>query len=185
MNVPQSVAVFGMGAMPRKDPDFMPAFVLNQILGGGGFASKLMEEVREKRGLAYSVYTYVYPYQHASIFSGGVATRNDMMGQSLDIIREELKKMADGDVKQEDLDNAKSYLIGSYPLRFDTNAKIASQLLGLRMDGFGPEYVDNRNAMIAAVTLDDLKRVAKRLLDTQNLIVTIVGKPTLQHAKKG
>ena len=94
MDVPQSVAVFGMGAMPRKDPDFMAAFVLNQILGGGGFASKLMEEVREKRGLAYSVYTYVYPYQHASIFSGGVATRNDMMGQSLDIIRAELKKMA-------------------------------------------------------------------------------------------
>jgi zinc protease len=185
MNVPQSVAVFGMGAMPRKDPDVMAAFVLNQILGGGGFASKLMEEVREKRGLAYSVYTYVYPFQHTSIFSGGVATRNDAMGQSLDIIRAELKKMADGDVSQTDLDNAKSYLIGSYPLRFDTNAKIASQLLGLRMDGFGPEYVDNRNAMVAAVTLDDLKRVAKRLLETQNLIVTIVGKPTLQQAKKG
>jgi zinc protease len=184
MNVPQSVAVFGMGAMPRKDPDFIPAFVLNQIIGGGGFASKLMEEVREKRGLAYSVYTYVYPYQHTSIFSGGVATRNDAMGQSLDIIRSELKKMADGGVSQADLDNAKSYLIGSYPLRFDTNAKIASQLLGLRMDGFGPEYVDNRNAMIAAVTLDDLNRVAKRLLDTQNLIVTIVGKPTLQSAAK-
>ena len=95
MNVPQSVAVFGLGAMPRRDPEFIPAFVLNQILGGGGFASKLMEEVREKRGLAYSVYTYVYPYQHASIFSGGVATRNDAMGQSLDVIRDELKKMAD------------------------------------------------------------------------------------------
>ncbi|MEI9901002.1 MAG: pitrilysin family protein [Hyphomicrobium sp.] len=166
MDVPQSVAVFGLGAMPRKDPDFMAAFVLNQIIGGGGFASKLMEEVREKRGLAYSVYTYVYPYQHASIFSGGVATRNDMMGKSLDIIREELQKMANGEVSQSDLDNAKSYLIGSYPLRFDTNAKIASQLLGLRMDGFGPEYVDNRNATVAAVSLDDLKRVAKRLLDS-------------------
>ncbi|MFA5900581.1 MAG: pitrilysin family protein [Hyphomicrobium sp.] len=185
MDVPQSVAVFGMGAMPRKDPDFMAAFVLNQILGGGGFASKLMEEVREKRGLAYSVYTYVYPYQHASIFSGGVATRNDKMGQSLDIIREELQKMANGDVSQTDLDNAKSYLVGSYPLRFDTNAKIATQLLGLRMDDFGPEYVDNRNAMVAAVSLDDLKRVAKRLLDTHNLIVTVVGKPALQQAKKG
>ncbi len=184
MNVPQSVAVFGLGAMPRKDPDFIPAFVLNQILGGGGFASKLMEEVREKRGLAYSVYTYVYPYQHASIFSGGVATRNEMMGKSLDVIRDEFKKMADKGPSQEDLDNAKSYLIGSYPLRFDTNAKIATQLLGLRMDGFGPEYVDNRNAMIAAVTLDDEKRVAKRLLDTNNLIVTIVGKPTLEQAKK-
>jgi zinc protease len=176
--------VFGMGAMPRKDPDFIPAFVLNQILGGGGFASKLMEEVREKRGLAYSVYTYVYPYQHASIFAGGVATRNDAMGKSLDVIREEFQKMADKGPSQEDLDNAKNYLIGSYPLRFDTNAKIASQLLGLRMDGFGPEYVDNRNAMIAAVTLDDVKRVAKRLLNPKDLIVTIVGKPTLQEAKK-
>jgi len=185
MDVPQSVAVFGLGAMPRKDPDFMAAFVLNQIIGGGGFASKLMEEVREKRGLAYSVYTYVYPYQHTSIFSGGVATRNDMMGKSLDIIREELQKMANGELSQTDLDNAKSYLIGSYPLRFDTNAKIASQLLGLRMDGFGPEYIDNRNEMVAAVTLDDLKRVAKRLLDTNDLIVTVVGKPALQQAKKG
>jgi zinc protease len=185
MNVPQSVAVFGVGAMERKDPDFIPAFVLNQILGGGGFASKLMEEVREKRGLAYSVYTYVYPYQHASIFSGGVATRNEAMGKSLEVIRDELKKMVDKGPSQEDLDNAKSYLIGSYPLRFDTNAKIASQLLGLRMDGFGPEYVDNRNAMIAAVTLDDLKRVAKRLLAADDLIVTIVGKPTLEPAKKG
>ncbi len=184
MNVPQSVAVFGLGAMPRKDPDFIPAFVLNQILGGGGFASKLMEEVREKRGLAYSVYTYVYPYQQASIFSGGVATRNEMMGQSLDVIRAELNKMAEKGPSQQDLDNAKDYLIGSYPLRFDTNAKIAAQLLGLRMDGFGPEYVDNRNAMIAAVTLDDEKRVAKRLLETQNLIVTIVGKPTLQEQAK-
>jgi zinc protease len=190
MNVPQSVAVFGLGAMPRKDPDFIPAFVLNQILGGGGFASKLMEEVREKRGLAYSVYTYVYPYQHASIFSGGVATRNDAMGQSLDVIRDELKKMAEQGPSQEDLDNAKNYLIGSYPLRFDTNAKIATQLLGLKMDGFGPDYVENRNAMIAAVTLDDMKRVAKKLLETQNLIVTIVGKPSLgpvavAPAKKG
>ncbi len=188
MNVPQSVAVFGLGAMARKDPEFIPAFVLNQILGGGGFASKLMEEVREKRGLAYSVYTYVYPYRHASIFSGGVATRNDAMGQSLDVIRDELKKMAEQGPSQEDLDNAKNYLIGSYPLRFDTNSKIATQLLGLKMDGFGPEYVENRNAMIAAVTLDDMKRVAKNLLDTQNLIVTIVGKPTLgpaATAKKG
>ena len=185
MNVPQSVAVFGLGAMERKDPDFIPAFVLNHILGGGGFASKLMEEVREKRGLAYSVYTYVYPYQHTSIFSGSVATRNEAIGESLDVIREEFKQMAENGPTQTELDNAKKYLIGSYPLRFDTNAKIASQLLGLRMDDFGPEYIDNRNDMMAAVTLDDVKRVAKRLLDTDDLIVTIVGKPTLKDAKEG
>ncbi len=177
MNVPQSVAVFGLGAMPRKDPDFMPAFVINHILGGGGFSAKLMEEVREKRGLAYSVYTYIQPYQHASILMGSVATKNESMAESLDIIRAELKKMAENGPSQEDLDAAKSYLTGSYALRFDTNAKIATQLLGLMQEDFGPDYVDNRNKMIEAVTIEDAKRVAKRLLQSDDLIVTVVGKP--------
>lgn len=185
MKVPQSVATFGLGAMARKDPDFIPAFVLNQILGGGGFASKLMEEVREKRGLAYSVYTYVYPYHHASVFAGAVATRNEAMGESLAVIRGELERMANDGPSQKDLDDAKNYLIGAYPLRFDTNTKIATQLLGLMMDDFGPEYIENRNEMIGSVTLDDVKRVAKRLLATDNLITTIVGQPTLETAEKG
>jgi zinc protease len=177
MNVPQSVAIFGMGAMARKDPDFMTAFVLNHIIGGGGFSAKLMEEVREKRGLAYSVYSYIQPFQHASILSGSVATKNASMAESLDIIRSELKKMADNGPTQQDLDAAKQYLTGSYALRFDSNAKIAAQLLGLMQDGFGPDYVDNRNKLIEAITLDDVKRVAKGLLATDGLIVTVVGKP--------
>jgi zinc protease len=177
MNVPQSVAVFGMGAMARKDADFMPAFVLNQILGGGGFASRLMEEVREKRGLAYSVYSYIQPYQHASIFAGGVATKNESIKQSLDVIRAELKRMADSGPTEAEFNNAKSYLTGSYALRFDTNAKIASQLLGLLQEDFGIDYVDKRNALVDAVTMADMKRVASRLLKSDDLIVTIVGKP--------
>ncbi len=178
MDVPQSVAVFGFGAMPRKDPDFMAAFVLNQLIGGGGFASRLMEEVREKRGLAYSVYSYIQPFRHTSIFSGGVATRNDAINTSLDLIRAELKKMAAEGPTAAEFDNAKSYLTGSYALRFDTNAKIATQLLGLMEEGFGIDYIEKRNSLIDAITLDDAKRVAKRLLETDNLIVTIVGKPT-------
>ena len=177
MNVPQSVAVFGLPAMARKDPDFMPAFVLNQILGGGGFASRLMEEVREKRGLAYSVYSYIQPYQNASIFAGGVATKNESIAQSLDVIRGELKRMADNGPTETEFANAKSYLTGSYALRFDTNAKIASQLLGLLQEDFGIDYVEKRNALVEAVTMADLKRVAARLLKTDDLIVTIVGKP--------
>ena len=177
MNVPQSVAVFGLPAMARKDPDFMPAFVLNQILGGGGFASRLMEEVREKRGLAYSVYSYIQPYQSASIFAGGVATKNESIAQSLDVIRGELKRMADNGPTETEFANAKSYLTGSYALRFDTNAKIASQLLGLLQEDFGIDYVEKRNALVEAVTMADLKRVAARLLKTDDLIVTIVGKP--------
>ena len=177
MAVPQSVAVFGTGAMARKDPDFMAAFVLNHILGGGGFSAKLMEEVREKRGLAYSVYSYIQPYQHTSILTGSVATKNESMAESLDIIRGELKKMAEQGPSEDDLDAAKKYLIGSYALRFDTDGKIASQLLGLLQEDFGPDYVDNRNKMVEAITLDDVKRVAKRLLSGDGLIVTVVGKP--------
>lgn len=177
MNVPQSVAVFGLGAMPRKDPDFMAAFVANHIIGGGGFSAKLMEEVREKRGLAYSVYTYIQPYQHTSFLQGSVATKNESMAESLAIIRNELKKMADNGPTPEDLEAAKDYLTGSYALRFDTNSKIATQLLGLLQEGFGTDYVEQRNKIIEAITLDDVKRVAKRLLNTDGLIVIVVGKP--------
>lgn len=177
MDVPQSVAVFGLGAMPRKDPDFMTAFVLNQLIGGGGFASRLMEEVREKRGLAYSVYSFIQPFRHTSVLSGGVATRADAIGQSLDVIRKELSEIAENGPSAEEWQNAKDYLTGSYALRFDSNSKIATQLLGLLEDDFGPEYIENRNAMIEALTLEDAKRVAKRLLKTNDLIVTIVGQP--------
>ena len=177
MPVPQSVARFGMAAMMRKDPDFMAATVMNQILGGGGFASRLMEEVREKRGLAYSVYSYMAPYTRAGTFGGGVATKNSEMVQSLDVIRNELKRMASDGPTPTELANAKSYLTGSYALRFDTNAKIANELLGLKVESLGIDYINQRNPEIDAVTMADTKRVAAKLLDTNNLIVTVVGKP--------
>lgn len=177
MNVPQSVARFGLRAMPRKDKDFIPAFVLNHILGGGGFASRLMEEVREKRGLAYSVYSFLQPMSKASIFVGGVATKNEEMAQSLEIIKGELQRLANDGPTATELENAKSNLIGSFALRFDTNAKIANQLLQFMTEGLGIDYVDRRNGEVAAVTLDDMKRVAKRLLVTNDLFVTVVGKP--------
>jgi zinc protease len=177
MDVPQSVAVFGMGAMLRKDPEFIPAYVLNHILGGGGFASRLMVEVREKRGLAYSVYSYLQPYRNAGLFVGGVATKNEEIGRSLEVIRAELKRMAEEGPTAAELENAKKYLIGSYALRFDTDAKIAAQLLAIRQDDFGIDYVDKRNGQIEAVTLEDVKRVARELLKVDDLIVTVVGKP--------
>ncbi len=190
MAVPQSVAVFGVGAMARKDPDFMAGFVLNHILGGGGFASQLMEEVREKRGLAYSVYSYLQPEDHASLLLGSVATKNESIAESLTVIRDVLKKMASNGPTETELANAKSYLIGSYALRFDTSAKIASQLLGIQMEDLGIDYVEKRNALIEAISLDDVKRVAANLLKPEELIVTVVGqpqnmKPALVHTQSG
>jgi zinc protease len=177
MDVPQSVAVFGMGGLKRKDPDFLAAFVLNHIIGGGGFSAILMEEVREKRGLAYSVYSYLSPMDHSAVYMGGVATKNDSIAESLDIIRAELKKVAEEGVSEQNLKNAKSYLTGSYALRFDTNSKIASQLLGILVEDMGIEYVKKRNEWIEALTVDDLKRAAARFLKPEELIVVVVGKP--------
>lgn len=177
MDVPQSVVQFGMNGLARKDKDFLPAFILNQILGGGGFASRLTEEVREKRGLAYSVYSYLQPYKHTQIFGGGVATKNEEVARSIDVIKAELKRMADEGPTATELANAKSYLTGSFALRFDTNSKIASQLLWMLQEEMGIDYVEKRNALIDAVTLEDLKRVSKRLLNVDDLIITVVGKP--------
>lgn len=177
MDVPQSVAKFGFAALPRKHPDFVPAFVLNHIIGGGGFSSRLMEEVREKRGLAYSVYSYVEPLRNASLLVGSVATKNEEIAQSLDVIKAELDRMATNGPTEKELADAKSYLTGSYALRFDTSPKIASQLLAIQLEDLGIDYIENRNAQIEAVTLDDVKRVGRNLMKTDNLVTVVVGKP--------
>jgi zinc protease len=184
MPVPQSVARFGLPAMGRHDKDFMTAYVLNTIVGGGVMSSRLWEEVREKRGLAYSVNTSVQPFKHTSVFAGGVATKNEEIMQSLDLIRAELQRVAREGPTEKEVADAKNYLTGSFALRFDSNAKIANQLLYLWMEDLGIDYVDRRNSEIEAVTLEDLKRVAKRLFEGRELIVTIVGRPKGLIAKR-
>lgn len=175
--MPQSVVVFGLGGLKRQDPDFIPAYVMNYVLGGGGFSSRLMTEVREKRGLAYSVGTYLYPLHHAGLMIGQVATENARVAESLALIREELRRLADNGITAEELAAAKTYLTGSYPLNFDSNASIAGQLVGIQLENLGIDYVDRRNGLIEAVTLEDIRRVARRLIDPDRLIVTIVGEP--------
>ena len=185
MDVPQSVAMFGFGGLKRKDPDFMAGFVLSHIIGGGGFSSKLMEEVRERRGLAYSVYSYLNPMEHSAVFAGSVATKNEAIAESLDVIRGQLKEMADKGPSQDDLKAAQDYLTGSFALRFDSNEKIATQLLGIMVEDMGIDYVNTRNAQVNALTTEDLKRAAKRFLHPENLIVTVVGKPVGLPAPRG
>ncbi|MEQ9144063.1 MAG: pitrilysin family protein [Parvibaculaceae bacterium] len=181
-NIPQSVVLFGHEGLARDDEDFIAAYVMNYILGGGGFSSRLMTEVREKRGLAYSVATYFYPLRHAALFIGQVATENARVSESLNVIRAELRKLAEEGVSEEELRDAKTYLTGSYPLRFDTNGKIADQLVAIQENELGIDYVTRRNRLIEAVTMDDIRRVAARLLDPDDLIVTIVGQPQGVHA---
>ena len=176
-DVPQSVAVFGQQGIGIKDPDFFPAYVMNYILGGGGFSSRLTEEVREKRGLAYGVYSYLADLDSAKLYMGGVRTANERIAESLDVIRKEWARMAENGVTPEELEKAKTYLTGSFPLRFDSNAKIASYLVYVMTEDLGADYINRRNDLIEAVTLEDVNRVARRLLKPDQLSFVVVGKP--------
>lgn len=176
IDVPQSVVSFGLPGIDRDDPDYYAAYVANYILGGGGFASRLIEEVREKRGLAYSVYSYLMDTDLAPLWMGGVATRNDQVAQSIEVIRGELARMAAGDLSPTDLANAKTYLTGSFPLRFTSNENVARMLVGMQTQDLGIDFLDRRNSYIEAVSLDDLKRVSARLFAGE-LLVSIVGDP--------
>ncbi len=167
----------GHGGLTRKDPDFIPAFVLNHILGGSAFSSRLFKEVREARGLAYSVYSYQVALDHTGLWFAGTATKNERAGESIRIIGDEFRKMLDAGPAQAELDEAKSYLTGSYALRFDTSSKVAGQLLQIQIDDLGIDYIDRRNSIINAVTLDDLKRVAKRLTAARDALIIVVGRP--------
>ncbi|MGB8623989.1 MAG: pitrilysin family protein [Paracoccaceae bacterium] len=176
-DTPQSAVVFGEPGIAREDPDFFAAYVLNSVLGSGGFTSRLMKEVREKRGLTYGVYSYLYPMDHAALIMGQVASANSKVAEAIDVIRQEWAKAAADGITADELDAVKTYLTGAYPLRFDGNAPIANIMVGMQLEGLGTDYIATRNDRINAVTLEDVNRVAKRLLDADNLHFVVVGQP--------
>jgi zinc protease len=176
LDVPQSVLIIGGAGILRKDPDFMPAFVLNHILGGSAFSSRLYKEVREARGLAYSVYSAVLPLDYAALFLSGTATRSDRADQALEVMEAEIRKLGETGPTEEELGKAKSFLTGSFALRFDTSTKIAEQLVQIQLDDLDIDYIDKRNGLVNAVTMADVKRVTKRLLEA-SMLVTVVGRP--------
>ena len=176
-DTPQSVALFGQKGIDRHDPDFFAAYILNHILGGGGFESRLMSEVREKRGLTYGVYSYLVPKDLASVYLGSVASGNDRIAEAIEVIREVWSRTAREGVTAEELEDAKTYLTGAYPLRFDGNGRIASIMVGMQMDDLPTDYIATRNDKVEAVTLDEVNRVASELLDPDGLHFTVVGKP--------
>ena len=174
---PQSVALFGHKGIKRDDDDFFVAYVMNQILGGGSFESRLMTEVREKRGLTYGVYSYLVPKDYAATYMGSVASANDRIAQSIEVIRGEWARMASEGATEQEVADAKTYLTGAYPLRFDGNGPIANIMAAMQMQGLPIDYIATRNDQIEAVTVDDVKRVASELLSPENLRFVVVGKP--------
>jgi zinc protease len=184
LDVPQSVLLVGGLGISRKDPDFMAAYLVNHILGGGSFSSRLYREVREVRGLAYSVYSMLVPLDHSALFLTSTATRADRTKQTLDVVEEEIRRLAETGPTDDELAKAKSFLKGSYALHFDTSSKVASQLVQIQLDELGIDYINRRNSLVDAVTLADVKRVAKRLLDA-GMLTTVVGRPQVSPVKSG
>jgi len=175
--VPQSAILFAQAGIKRDDKDFYPAYVMNYILGGGGFTSRLYNEVREKRGLAYSVYTALSPMASSALLQGGAGTANARVGETLGVVRAEWRHMATDGVEKTELDDTKTYLTGSFPLRFSSSGRIAAILVAMQLDNLDIDYLERRNSYVEAVTLDAVNRVARRLLDSDGLTTVVVGEP--------
>ena len=174
---PQSRILFGQKGLYRDDPDYYAALVLNHILGGGSFTSRLYEEIREKRGLAYSVYSYLLPLDSAALWLGGAGTENAAVSVSVELVKNQWANLRAFGVSGEELDKAKANLIGSFGLQFDRSVAIAGMLVAVQRRDLGIEFINQRNDLIARVTLDDVNRVAARLLDPDALTIVVVGNP--------
>ncbi len=173
----QTLILLGSQGIQRADPDWYAATVMNYILGGGGFTSRLMEEVREKRGLSYGVSSYLIPLNHGALILASGSTVNTKAGEALNIIRAEWTRMAELGATDQEIQDAKTYLTGSFPLQFSSTAAIARILLQVKRDKLGIDYLDRRDALINAVSKEDVRRVAKRLLDPAALLTVLVGRP--------
>ena len=176
-DVPQSAILFADQGLLRDDPDFYAAYVMNHVLGGGGFTSRLYGEVREKRGLAYSISSGLNPRRASATTVGGAGTANARVHETLNVVKAEWHRMAENGVTNDELKDAKTYLTGAYPLQFTGSMRIARMLVGIQLAELGIDYVKSRNAFINAVSRDDIARVAKKLLDANRLVTVVVGRP--------
>ena len=175
--VPQSSALLALPGIARDDPAWYAALVMNHVLGGGGQQSRLFNEVREKRGLAYSVSSGLRTYKRASLLLMSTGSANERVAEALEVIRAEMGRMRNDGVTEAELSDAKTYLSGALALSLDSSASIAGLLHSMQIDGLSPDHLTRRAALIAAVTLDDVRKVARHLLRDDALTTVVVGKP--------
>ena len=174
--IPQSIVAFGQYGISREDPDYYAASLLNEVLAGG-FGSRLTEEIREKRGLVYGVYAYLLPLDHAPLIRGGLATQNARVAESIALVRQEWRRLSESGPTEEEVSDARAHLLGTFALGLTDSDGVARILLSMRESELGIDYLDRRDALYDAVTLDDLKRVAAKLYDADALSVVVVGQP--------
>ncbi|TVP74278.1 MAG: insulinase family protein [Rhodobacteraceae bacterium] len=174
---PQSVIAFGHRGIPRDDPDFLTAFVVNEIFGGGRFGTRLMRSLREERGLTYGVGAFLSSGALGETYQGRVSTDNANVELVIELLREEWAQIAREGVTDEELSRIQTYLTGAYPLRFDGNASIAAIMASMQFQGFDEDYVNIRNDLIDALTLEEVNELAARLFDPEALFFVVVGQP--------
>ena len=172
----QANIVLGHNGLTRGNPDYYAVQVMNYILGGGGFSSRAMDSIRNERGLAYSVYSYFAAEKSHGSFQFVMQTKNDTAAEAIRLGTEEMRRMREQLVSEQELSDAKDYLIGSFPLRFDTNRKVASFLAQVEYYELGLDYPERYAELIRRVSRDDVTRVAKQYLRPEQLITVIVGK---------
>lgn len=172
----QANILAGHAGISRGNPDYYAVSVMNYILGGGGFSSRLMQTVREERGLAYDIHSFFTPLREGGLFEVGVQTKNASANTVIGLVNEELGKIRQEQVSNQELDDAKAYLTGSFPRRLDTSRKIADFLAAVEFYGLGTDYVEKYPGYINSVTRDDILRVAKQYLDPARLVTIVVGK---------
>lgn len=173
LSVPQTTIRLGGPGLKRDDPDFIAAYVADQILGGGTFSSRLYKAVREERGLAYSVGSSLLPYDHGGAFVAATSVDAANAGAAIRIMQDEIRRYGEEGPTEAELASAKDYLVGNFALRFDSSQRIARNLLNFLMDGLGIDYLERRNDLVRAVTLEDVRRVAKRLWSSPLSVVTV------------
>lgn len=176
-SMPQSLALMSLPGIKRDDPDWYAATVMNYVLGGGGFNSRLMNEVRDRRGLAYGASSRLSYYAKGGLFTASVATMNQRIAESISIIRAQFASMAKDGVTERELAEAKQYLVGSLALTLDSTGSIAGLLHQMQVDNLAPDHLTRRKDLLEKVTADDVRRVARRLLREDALTIVVVGQP--------
>lgn len=176
-DTPQSVVIFSQDGITRDAEEFFEAFLTLQVMGGGGFNSRLMEEVRVKRGLTYGIGAYLFPRDFSETIQGGFSSDNGKVAEAIEIIRAEWQRLKDEGLTVEEVDRVKTYLTGAYPLRFDGNARIANMLIGMQMEDLGLDYVNTRNDRVSGVTEAQIAAFIDEVINPDGLHFVVVGQP--------
>lgn len=183
-DIPQTIIHFGVEGIKRSDPDYITAYVMNYLLGGGTLTSRLNTEIREKRGLTYSASSTLTQMKHAALFEGGFSTRNEKAGEAISALKQTLNELSQNGIDESELSDIKRFLVGSFVVKLDDNNSVASFLSMMQLHHLGIDYINKRNDLINSVSVKQVNEMAKRLIHIDNLQIIMVGKPILNTAGK-